>query len=64
MLGRGVGRGGERGGGMGEESRGRCWARKDMESKVSAEEEGRAGWVSGGLARRWGTKVVSSRTTD
>ena len=23
---------------MGEESRGRCWARKDMESKVSAEE--------------------------
>ena len=47
MLGRGVGRGGERGGGMGEESRGRCWARKDMEGKMSAEEEGRAGKAMG-----------------
>ena len=28
------------------------------------EEEGRTGWVSRGLERRWGARVVSSRTTN
>ena len=41
------------GGGVRKESTGRCWARKDMESEVTAG-GGREG--GGGLERRWGVK--------